>query len=133
MSGYSNKSLKQKLGLTPAMKAAFVDLPSSVPKELPVDFGSKFEGDMDFIQIFAVSERKLKDEFPKLSKRLVPNGMLWVSWPKGSSEIKTDLNENLVRTIGLGAGMVDVKVAAIDEDWSGLKFVFRLKDRKIKA
>ena len=79
----------------------------------------------------------MKDELGALSRgervareeALSPSGMLWVSWPKGSSRVPTDLTENVVREIGLRNGLVDVKVCAVDETWSGLKFVFRLKDR----
>ena len=66
---------------------------------------------------------------PKLRAAMNANGMLWVSWPKKAAGVPTDLDENIVREIGLKAGLVDVKVCAVDETWSGLKFVFRLKDR----
>ena len=68
-------------------------------------------------------------DFAKLAAKLVSNGMLWIAWPKKSSGVKTDLSEDRVRQIGLDAGLVDVKVCAIDDTWSGLKFVYRLKDR----
>jgi hypothetical protein len=80
--------------------------------------------------LFADSERNLKKEFGRLAKLLVPNGMLWVAWPKKSSGVKTDLAFENVQRIGLDAGLVDVKICAVDEVWSGLKFVYRLKDRK---
>jgi hypothetical protein len=79
--------------------------------------------------LFTKSAASLKKEFTQLAKTLTPAGMLWISWPKKSSGVPTDLNENLVREIGLAAGLVDVKVCAITEVWSGLKFVRRLKDR----
>jgi hypothetical protein len=83
---------------------------------------------MSFIDIvtgiFAVVKR-----VPALRSCLAQSGMLWISWPKGSSGVATDLNENVVREIGLGNGLVDVKVCAVDETWSGLKFVYRVKDR----
>jgi hypothetical protein len=65
-----------------------------------------------------------------LKQALATNGMLWVSWPKGSSGVETDLNENVVREVGLKNGLVDLKVCAVDETWSGLKFVYRRKDRE---
>jgi hypothetical protein len=71
----------------------------------------------------------LNEAFPKLKKSLDLAGTLWISWPKGASKVKTDLNENVVREIGLSNGLVDVKVCAVDEVWSGLKFMYRLKDR----
>jgi hypothetical protein len=73
----------------------------------------------------------LMAEFARLAKLLGPAGMLWVAWPKKASGVATDLNENDVRRIGLAAGLVDVKVCAVSEVWSGLKFVRRVKDRKI--
>jgi hypothetical protein len=72
----------------------------------------------------------LTREFSRLAKLLAPAGMLWVSWPKKSSGVATDVSENIVREIGLEAGLVDVKVCAVTDVWSGLKFVRRVKDRK---
>ncbi len=85
---------------------------------------------LDFAMIFTKSRVELTKEFPRIAKLLVPAGMLWVSWPKKSSGVATDLDENVVRGIGLDAGLVDVKVCAVTEVWSGLKFVRRVKDRK---
>ena len=78
---------------------------------------------------FTKSKAALAEKFTRLSKQLAPAGMLWVSWPKKSSGVATDLDENIVREIGLAAGLVDVKVCAVTEVWSGLKFVRRVKDR----
>ena len=86
-------------------------------------------GDLDFAMMFASVKSDLKAGFPRLRDRLVSNGALWVAWPKKASGVKTDLSENIVRSFGLEAGLVDVKVCAVDETWSGLKFVRRLKDR----
>ena len=79
--------------------------------------------------VFTKSKSELTKEFKRISKQLSPAGMLWVSWPKKSSGVSTDLDENIVRQIGLAAGLVDVKVCAVTEVWSGLKFVRRVKDR----
>lgn len=84
---------------------------------------------LDFVHLFATKETELRRLFIKAVKLIKKEGMIWVSWPKGSSKIEKDLNENIVRKIGLAAGLVDIKVCAVDEDWSGLKFVYRLKDR----
>jgi hypothetical protein len=84
---------------------------------------------LDFIQIFAKDRATLEREFPRLTKSVKPDGMIWVSWPKRSSGLQSDLDESAVRHVGLQGGMVDVKICAIDETWSGLKFVRRLKDR----
>jgi hypothetical protein len=79
--------------------------------------------------LFAKSSSELSNTFGRLARQLAPAGMLWVSWPKKSSGVSTDLDENRVRNVGLAAGLVDVKVCAVTEIWSGLKFVRRLKDR----
>jgi hypothetical protein len=80
--------------------------------------------------MFVKTASELKKQFPRFSKQLAPAGMLWVSWPKKTSGVTTDLTENEVRRIGLEAGLVDVKVCAVSEIWSGLKFVIRVKDRE---
>jgi hypothetical protein len=86
-------------------------------------------GTLDFAMLFVRRGSELKKWFPRLRDRLESNGALWVSWPKRTSGVETDLSDNVVRAIGLDAGLVDVKVCAVDETWSGLKFVRRLKDR----
>jgi len=86
-------------------------------------------GTLDFAMLFVRRVSELKKWFPRLRDRLESNGALWVSWPKRTSGVETDLSDNVVRAIGLDAGLVDVKVCAVDETWSGLKFVRRLKDR----
>jgi len=87
------------------------------------------KGQLDFAMVFTKSQTALTKEFRRLEKLLAPAGMLWVSWPKKSSGQVTDLDENIVRGIGLAGGLVDVKVCAMTEIWSGLKFVRRVKDR----
>ncbi|HEY1729070.1 MAG TPA: hypothetical protein VGG22_11900 [Candidatus Baltobacteraceae bacterium] len=84
---------------------------------------------LDFVLLFSDSRKKLPKDFAVWAKLLTPAGMLWVAWPKKTSGVATDLNEQVVRDVGLAAGLVDVKVCAISEIWSGLKFVRRLKDR----
>ena len=86
-------------------------------------------GGTDVMVCFVESETELKKQFSRLAEKLAPDGMLWIAWPKRASGRKTDLTEDVVRNIGLKAGLVDVKVCAIDEVWSGLKFVVRLIDR----
>ena len=86
-------------------------------------------GLLDFVQFFTREKRELEREFAALARALTPAGMLWISWPKQSSGVATDLTEDVVRAIGVAHGLVDVKVAAVDDVWSGLKFVRRLKDR----
>jgi hypothetical protein len=135
MAGYSGTPLPKKLGIKERLRVAFVDLPPDVKTELkdsistctPVRNG---RGRLDFAMLFVKTQADLKKLFPRFARQLTPAGMLWVSWPKQTSGIATDMNENDVRRIGLEAGLVDVKVCAVNDVWSGLKFVIRVKDRK---
>ena len=134
MAGYSGTPLPKKLGIKPRFKAAFFELPAGVSKELKKSLAScemakDGQAALDFAMIFVRNQAEMKEQFPRYARRLAPTGMLWVSWPKKASGIATDLNENDVRRIGLLAGLVDVKVCAVNEVWSGLKFVIRVKDR----
>ena len=137
MPGYSGTPLPKKLGIKEKYRVAFVDLPAEVRTELREALSSCAEvrdgrGPLDFAMAFVTTQAELKKHFARLAKRLAPTGMVWVSWPKKSSGVATDLTENDVRRIGLEAGLVDVKVCAVTDIWSGLKFVIRLKDRKIR-
>lgn len=132
--GYSGTPLTRKLGYKPGNKVLWIDVPNhytGLLTDLPVDLilGEWEEKEFDFIHLFSLSTEHLESYLPSLPGKLKKSGMLWVSWPKGKSKIVTDLNENIVRTLGLACGLVDTKVAAIDEDWSGLKFMYRIKDR----
>jgi hypothetical protein len=132
MAGYSGTPLPKKLGIKAKQRVALLDLPSDVRAELKSALASckvAKDGPVDFAMIFVKTASELKKQFPLLARRLVPAGMLWVSWPKKASGVASDLNENEVRRIGLEAGLVDVKVCAVNEIWSGLKFVIRVKDR----
>jgi hypothetical protein len=134
MPGYSGTPLPRKLGIKDGFQVRLIGAPREVVAELKPSLDScKLTRDakapLDFAMLFTKSAASLKKEFTPLAKSLAPAGMLWISWPKKSSGVPTDLNENLVREIGLAAGLVDVKVCAITEVWSGLKFVRRLKDR----
>ena len=136
MAGYSGTPLVKKLGFKEGFRAALVNSPQTFPSELePLPGGVEFVSgsrakDLDLVVLFVDSQKKLKQEFPKQAQRLAPNGMLWIAWPKKASGVATDLTDNSVRQIGLAAGLVDVKVCAVNEIWSGLKFVYRLQDRK---
>ena len=133
MAGYSGTPLVKKLGIKPGTNVAFVSAPPGYASELDlpsdVTVNSRSSKALDFVQLFVKRKTELKRKFSEYAKRLNASGMLWVSWPKKSSGVSTDLSDNVVRRIGLDAGLVDVKVCAIDETWSGLKFVYRLKDR----
>jgi hypothetical protein len=135
MAGYSGTPVPKKLGIKPKFRVAFVDLPAEVKAELKdalAECSVVRDGRdlLDFAMVFVKTQADLKKFFGRIAKQLAPSGMLWVSWPKKTSGVATDMNENDVRRIGLEAGLVDVKVCAVSEVWSGLKFVIRVKDRK---
>jgi hypothetical protein len=132
MAGYSGTPLPKKLGIKKHFRVVFLDLPAAVKTELKSALANcqiAKDAPVDFAMVFVKTVSELEKQFPRFSKLLAPSGMLWVSWPKKASGVATDLNENEVRRIGLEAGLVDVKVCAVNEIWSGLKFVIRLKDR----
>ncbi len=134
MPGYSGTLLPKKLGIKAGFRAALVGAPREVCAELKealsfCEMPAGNAGELDFAMIFTKSAVHLTGEFARTEKRLAPAGMLWVSWPKKSSGVETDLNENVIRDLGLAAGLVDVKVCAVTEVWSALKFVRRVKDR----
>ena len=134
MAGYSGTPLVKKLGIKEGSRVALVNAPENFQTELgelPADvkFVKSTTKPLDLILFFVLSERILARDFAKLSTRLTSNGMIWIAWPKKSSGVTTDLTFERVQRIGLDAGLVDVKICAIDDTWSGLKFVYRLKDR----
>ena len=134
MPGYSGTQLPRKLGIKPGFRVHLVNAPAEVRKELRdalAECEVLKQGDaLDFAMVFTKSGAELTKEFTRIAKRLAPAGMLWASWPKKSSGVATDVDEYGVRGIGLAAGLVDVKVCAVSDVWSGLKFVRRVKDRK---
>src|SRR5689334_6445189 len=134
MAGYSGTPLVKKLGIKEGARTALVNAPDEFQAtlgELPADVKlmKATTKSLDVVLFFVLSERILARDFAKLAERLTSNGMIWIAWPKKSSGVTTDLNFDRVQRIGLDAGLVDVKICAIDETWSGLKFVYRLKDR----
>ena len=134
MAGYSNKNLIDKLGVRDGMKAIVMRAPKGYLDELPAleeraRVSTRLAGRFDFIQYFATSVEQLGAVMTNLALHLEPNGMLWVTWAKRTSPLHTGLTDSIVRELGLKAGLVDVKVAAVTDDWSGLKFVYRLSDR----
>jgi hypothetical protein len=134
MAGYSSTPLAKKLGIKEGSRIAFVNAPKDFQSELGelpdnIEFVKRPTKSIDIILFFVLSERALARDFAKLAEKLATNGMIWIAWPKKSSGVATDLSFERVQRIGLDAGLVDVKICAIDEPWSGLKFVYRLKDR----
>jgi hypothetical protein len=136
MAGYSGTPLARKLGIKVGHHVALVHAPpgfESVLEELPLDVTLTRDlashSPFDVIVCFVEELRQLRSAFPGCVKRLASAGGLWVGWPKKASGVATDLTENVVRVVGLDAGLVDNKVCAIDETWSGLRFVIRVQDR----
>jgi len=136
MAGYSGTPLVKKLGIKEGFNVVIVNAPDDFEQQLAlpkrVTVNGRLKKPLDFVLFFVKSRYALDKDFSRYSARLTPAGILWISWPKKTSGVQSDLNENVVRDIGLAKGMVDVKVCAVDDVWSGLKFVFRLKDRPQK-
>ena len=138
MAGYSGTPLPRKLGIGEGSRVLFADAPDGFATtlgEVPasVELVAAGEGAVDVAVLFARDAAALRAKFAGLAASLQPAGGLWVAWPKRSSGVSTDLDENLVREIGLAEGLVDNKVCAIDATWSGLRFVWRLRDRPQRA
>jgi hypothetical protein len=134
MAGYSGTPLVKKLGLKEGFSIFVHQAPNAYfdwlgPLPPGVVTKVKAASELDFIHLFVKDARTFQQEFGRYKKYLKKNGMLWVSWPKKSSKVPTDLDENVIRDFGLKEGLVDVKVCAVDEVWSALKFVIRVKDR----
>jgi hypothetical protein len=132
--GYSGKPLAAKIGLKDGQRVSLIDAPSPIRAALEAA-GQEVEWprfpatELDCVVLFAPDRAALEAGFAKAAGTLVPAGMLWVAWPKKASGVRTDLTEDQVRAHGLACGLVDVKVCAVSEVWSGLKFVRRLADR----
>jgi hypothetical protein len=134
MAGYSGTPLPRKLGIKENFQVLLLDIPADVKAELKdalatCPLAKDGRKPLDFAMIFVKSASDLEKKFSAVAKKLTPAGMIWVCWPKKASGVATDLTENDVRNIGLQAGLVDVKICAVNEVWSGLKFVIRVKDR----
>jgi len=133
--GYSGTPLGKKLGLKEGFNLHIKNAPShywNLFDRLPdgiQEIEQPEEESIDFIHLFCTTIDELEGYAKECKPYLKKTGLLWVSWPKGASKIPTDLKREPIREYLLGLGLVDVKVAAIDADWSGLKFVYRLKDR----
>jgi hypothetical protein len=129
--GYSGTPLPQKLGIKPGMSIAVLKAPPDIEAilgDLPegVTVSRRLTGHRDLVLIFITRQVDLASRLPGLINAIAPNGMIWVAWPKRASKIETDMTEDVIREIVLPASpLVDVKVCAIDEIWSGLKLVIR--------
>jgi len=127
MVGYSGTPRERKLGVKPDHVVFLDSAPEAFDLEAPTT--RRLPRELGISLTFHTSATRLSRRMPQLIERTAPAGMIWVCWPKKAAKVDTDLDGNVVREIGLAAGVVDVKVCAIDEVWSGLKFVRRLADR----
>ncbi len=135
MAGYSGTPLPRKLGIRDGALVALLAAPDGFHRTLGslppgVEIRTQARGRFDVIVFFATRERELARRFPVMARALQPAGGLWVAWPKKRSSVATDLTFDPVQEIGLAAGLVDNKVCAIDDTWSGLRFVTRVADRR---
>ncbi len=133
MAGYSGTPLVEKLGIKAGMRLYIEAAPPGYFHTLrgipTVVQATRLKGPLDFIQFFTTSKADLEKRFAALEAALERDGMLWISWPKKAAKVETDVTEDVVRDVALKGGLVDVKVCAVDETWSGLKLVRRVKDR----
>ncbi len=134
MPGYSGTPLPKKLGIKDGHRVSLIGMPATVREELrdalaKCGIAKDSAAPLDFIHLFSKSRTELERELTRAAKALAPAGMVWISWPKKASGVATDLTEDVVRQIGLKAGLVDVKVCAVTDVWSGLKFVIPVKNR----
>jgi hypothetical protein len=130
VAGYSNTPLPRKLGITPGARVAVLAGPPRFADHFEEALVStRLRGSYDVVIQFADSRAKLELRLGVLIAALEPRGGLWIAWPKRSSGIPSDLDDRVVRELGLATGLVDNKVCAIDETWSGLRFVRRRSSR----
>jgi hypothetical protein len=132
--GYSGTPLPQKLGIKDGHSLCLVNAPTGFAKTLGalpvgVNVSGKLGAKHDVVVLFTTARADLQKRFKNAAKTIFPAGGLWIAWPKKASGVATDLTEDVVREIALAAGLVDNKVCAVDEVWSGLRCVYRLKDR----
>ena len=132
--GYSGTPLAQKLGLKPGMRAWFLNMPASVRAEIereapPFELLDSPDRPVDLAHIFVTSCAFLDCELRMLLPLIARDGMIWVSWPKKAAKVPTDITEDVIRAVAFPLHLVDVKVCAVDETWSGLKLVIRREHR----
>lgn len=131
--GYSTTPLAKKLGIKPGYRMLLINEPDhygDLFEDLPGDLIIDHDGTaLDFVHFFITEKKDLEPTVRGIMQQIKKTGILWISWPKGASKIETDLNRDIIREAVLEIGLVDIKVAAVDDDWSGLKFMYRKKDR----
>jgi hypothetical protein len=134
-SGYSGTPTAKKLGIKPGVTVIVVNTPGDYARLLGgvpdgVGLRSSLRGKADIVHLFVTSEADLMKRIDAMRKAIEPAGAIWVSWPKRASRVPTDLTEDVIRRVALGNGLVDVKVCAIDDTWSGLKLVIPVAHRR---
>jgi len=137
MSGYSGTPLPQKLGIKPGMIVVAINPPDHYRKLLDpipsgVNFATRPGGNTKFVHLYATRRTELATQLSILRRKIADDAVLWVSWPKKSSGVATDITEDVIRAVALPLGFVDIKVCAVDEIWSGLKLMIRRENRKSK-
>jgi len=139
MAGYSGTPLPKKLGIQPAHQVVLLDAPKGFAEEIlephahvTISRRLPSRSKVDLILLFVLQHEVLKRRFTQCATHIVPTGAIWIAWPKRTSGVATDVSENSVRKVAIAAGLVDNKVCAIDETWSALRCVIRLKDRPPK-
>lgn len=138
MAGYSGTPLAKKLGIKDGFYVQLINAPDDylcLFTDLPANvyFENHTGGKLDLIHLFSKSLDEYRSLLAALKNSIKPNGIIWVSWPKKSSKVPTDISENSIRTLALHAGLVDIKVCAVDQTWSALKLVIPLKDRQAES
>jgi hypothetical protein len=133
VAGYSGTPLERKLGIKEGTSLAVIGAPARFTASLDLPPGatvkSRLGQRLDLVLFFAVARRDLERRLAALGRAVAPAGMVWVAWPKKASGVSTDITEDVVREVALPMGLVDTKVCAIDDTWSGLKLVWRLSER----
>jgi len=135
MAGYSGTPLPQKLGIKPGTIVVAIDAPDNYRRllgQIPsgVNFATRPIGNTRFVHLFITERRALQNHLSALRRKIAEDATLWVSWPKKSSGVPTDVTEDVIRAVALPLGFVDIKVCAVDEIWSGLKLMIRKENRK---
>jgi hypothetical protein len=135
MAGYSRTPLPQKLGIKPGTIVVLIDAPDDYRKllgQIPsgVNFATRPVGNTKFVHVFAKERRLLEKHLQSLRGKIAEDAAIWVSWPKKSSGVPTDITEDVIRSVALPIGLVDIKVCAVDDIWSGLKLMIRRENRK---
>ena len=138
MAGCSHTPLLQKLGIKPGLTVVTINAPTNYRRLLgtipeSVTFSDRLKPDSDLVHVFIRKRSELANRLPVLREKIADTGIVWVSWPKRSSGMPTDVTEDVIRDIALPLGLVDVKVCAIDETWSGVKLMIRRTNRKVAA